>query len=167
MQDCSFLSSGVCPSVGEASACFLAWKAGTCPLVGGPGSWHSGRQSCIKGYVQRQFGVQEVSDNWGCILPFLTFGLKCSSIGAYKLLVGARSSCRNSKCLPPARGHVGPSCIATSFQQPPTSPGDLLRPIGRSEPGPRDGGRVKTGCLGQVRGCTCGGVCVVCSLNIL
>ena len=55
---------------------------------------------------------------------------------SYKLLVGARSSCQNSKCPPPARGHVGPSCIATSFQQPPTSPGDLPRPIGRSEPGP-------------------------------
>lgn len=36
---------------------------------------------------------------------------------------------------------------------------------GRPEPGPRDGGRVRTGCLGQVRGCTCGGVCAHVSLS--
>lgn len=35
---------------------------------------------------------------------------------------------------------------------------------GRPEPAPRDGGRVRTGCLGQVRGCTCGGVCAHVSL---
>ena len=76
------------------------------------------------------------ADNWGCILPCWPFGLKCSRIGAYKLLVGARSSCQGFKMSPSSQRSCRSLMYGHKLSTTPHLSRDLLRPIGRSEPGP-------------------------------
>ena len=104
LQYSSFLASGVCPLVGEASpeACagFLVGGACACPLVGGAGSWTSGDQGCVHAGVQRWLWAQGVlgslsAERWRCVQPCLLFGLRHLSISIrdQRILGGTRSPC--------------------------------------------------------------------------
>ena len=61
--DHSFLASGVCALVGEAGleACagFLVGAAGACLLVGGAGSWPSGRLGHVCVVLRSSFGLRK------------------------------------------------------------------------------------------------------------
>ena len=73
----------------EACVGFLAGRADACPLVGGAGSWPSGRQGCV---IMKSLGNLSANE-WGCVPTWLVVWPEAPDTEAYRLLGGGRSLC--------------------------------------------------------------------------
>ena len=117
----------------ETYAGFLVGGAGACPLVGGSGSWPSGGQVVSSGVSRGGCGLRKSleslsADEWDCIPALFVIWPEFQHWSLQAVGWGQVSVPRDSKCLPPARGHVGPFYVCHQLLWPQREPQPLPLP---------------------------------------